>query len=86
MHIVDVNLAQAGVQGNLPAAQGVRAAGGGQIVKVKLGVKGQQAVWNPGVEIGDKSSDLQNFLFIDVSRHQKGAGDQHRRPRPLVLQ
>ena len=86
VHIADVNLTQAGVQGNLPAAQGMRPAGSRQIVEVKLGVKGQQAVWDFGVEIGDKSCDLQNFFFIDVSRHQKGAGDQHGRPRPLVDQ
>ncbi len=84
MHIADVDIGEAGIQGNLPAAQGVQSGGGGQVVKVKLRVKGQQAVRDLGVEIGDELGDACHFGFVDVSRHQQGAGDQKRWPGPFV--
>jgi len=44
MNIADVDISEAGIQGDFTAAQGVGFCGGGQVVEVKLRVKGQQAV------------------------------------------
>ena len=79
-----MHIGEAGIQGDFTAAQGVGFCGGGQIVEVKLRVKGQQAVRDLGVEIGDELGYACHFGFVDVSRHQQGAGDQKRWPGPFV--
>ena len=44
-----MDVGKTGIQSDLPAAEGVGFGGGGQIVEVEPGMKGQQAVRNFGI-------------------------------------
>ena len=67
--------------GDLLAAKGMPARGGGQIVEIKLGTESEQAVRDLRVQTGDEFGYGFDFSLIHIARDQQGAGQKERRNR-----
>jgi hypothetical protein len=83
MDIADMNSFQAGFFGNLLAAKGMGAGGGGKVLQIKMRIKGQETVGNFLVQFSYVTGDCCDFHLVHVARHQEGAGNEERWLRPL---
>ena len=73
-----------GVFGDLLAANGVVAGGGGKILQIKMRIKGQETVRNFRVEFSYIAGDCCDLHLVYIAGHQEGAGNQGRWLRPLL--
>jgi len=71
MNIPDSDISQAGLMGRLPALFGMAAGGDRHIPEIKMRVKPEQNIGNVRLEAGNKFSNLEDFLLIDITRNKK---------------
>ena len=84
MDITDMDSFQTGVFGNLLAAQGMGAGGGGKILQVKMRIEGQETVRNFRVKFSYIACNSCDFHLVHIARHQEGAGNEERWLRPSL--
>jgi hypothetical protein len=71
MNISDSDISQAGLIDRLPALCGIAAGGDRHIPEIKMRVKPEQNIGNVRLEAGNKFSNLEDFLLIDITRNKK---------------
>ena len=66
------------------ALRGVFPRGEGEIVHLKVGVKGQQCIGNSSVKRSNEAGQASYFLDIDIAGDQQCAGDEEGGFLPLL--
>ena len=70
MKISYMNSLKPSILGNRLASKGEGPGYGGEVIEMKLWIKGQQAIWDIRIQTGDTTCDLFDFMLINVSGNQ----------------